>query len=129
MKYITIEQFSQESLCKYGLTGHDAIILKWFLIFTHSPTVEKIWHQNQVYYWIAWTHIQRCLPAIPISSPRVYQKKFAKYVKLGLLQRYIMPRKKKDQTRAFFAPTDKLLDMIASNFDKTQDTVNNRLTA
>lgn len=88
MKY-TIEGFSQEKLVQLSLDTADALILRWFVDFSGSGNMKRIFFNNTIYYLVLYKGILEDLPILGITSTKAIGNRFDKYVQKGLLKKLI----------------------------------------
>lgn len=115
MKY-TIEGFSQEKLVQLSLDTADALILRWFVDFSGSGNMKRIFFNNTIYYLVLYKGILEDLPILGITSTKAIGNRFDKYVQKGLLKKTY--KRYGNGTLLFFSPTPLLLN-LQYNFSKS----------
>jgi hypothetical protein len=87
MKY-NINGFSQEKLIEYGLDAQDALLLRWLVDFTSSPSISTVQSEGFTYYWIKYEAVLADLPILTIKNTKGIGKKFLSYEEKGVLVKY-----------------------------------------
>lgn len=88
MKY-TLEGFSQEQLVKLGLDATDAIILRWFVDFSATGKMSRVYDSGKEFWWVKYSAIIDDLPILGISTTKNIGRHFQKMVDCGLMEQFI----------------------------------------
>ena len=75
MKF-SILGFSQEKAVELGLTSNDLLVLRWFVDFSGTSKMKKVFIGDNVYYWINYKTVLDDLPILKISKQTLYKKHF-----------------------------------------------------
>jgi len=73
MKY-TIEGFSQQVSCEFGLSIEHLLILRWFIDFRQTDRMKKLIIDGIEYYSINYQSVLEDLPILNIGKDRLYRK-------------------------------------------------------
>lgn len=91
MRYF-IEGFEQRRLLELGLDAKDAIIIRWFVDFYHTDKMKKktiiVDGKEEIFAWVYYKHIVDDLPILALER-RAIARRFDKYIKCGLIEKYI----------------------------------------
>lgn len=118
MKY-SLEGFLQNKLVELSLGYDDALILRWLIDFAACGKMKRLIkenddHEKNVYYWVNYQAIVDEFPCMQISSVKTIQRKFAKYVELGLLDKLVYSGGS-NGLQSFYAINKKLLELEYSS--------------
>lgn len=88
MKY-TIQGFQQERLTKLGFNTVDVEILRFIVDFYKTGKMRLINIDGREYFWIKYKYIIKEIPIIKIKTLRAINERLLKFVKAGLMIKYI----------------------------------------
>lgn len=114
MKY-SLEGFMQSKLVELSLKYDDALILRWLIDFAACGKMKRIVkendeHEKNVYYWVNYQAVIDEFPCLYFESVKSIQRKFAKYVELGLLDKIVYSGGSNGM-QSFYAINQKLLEL------------------
>jgi hypothetical protein len=113
-----IEGFSQLAVIEFCTSGGiwldviDLVILRWFVIMRGLSLMERLSEDGDEYVWIAYQLVIDHIPLLGLRTTDAAARRFAKYVKAGLLKQLIRRLGKGRGCKTFYAPTDKLRDLF-----------------
>ena len=105
MQY-TVMGFDQKKMIELGIDVVDAAILRWFVDFYASASMEKHLYRGRSYGWVSYKHLASDIPTLGIRTAQGIAKRLKKYVEKGLLSSYLH-----DQWMTCFHP-EKALDEL-----------------
>jgi len=88
MKY-TAQGFQQERLIELGFDCVDVEILRFIVDFYKTGKMRLINIDGREYFWIKYKYIIREIPIIKIKTLRAINERLLKFVKAGLMIKYI----------------------------------------
>lgn len=113
--------FSQSEVTKLGLDIKCVMILRWFVDFVNSGSMEKLTIEQEngikkTYYWVCYIAIISNLPSLGIKNIRVIARKFDNLVHAGVLKKHIT--KNKNGTKTYFCIDENVLrTLVPSHSD------------
>lgn len=114
MKY-SLEGFMQSKLVELSLKYDDALILRWLIDFAACGKMKRVVkendeHEKNVYYWVNYQAVIDEFPCLYFESVKSIQRKFAKYVELGLLNKIVYSGGSNGM-QSFYSINQKLLEL------------------
>ena len=88
MKY-TIEGFQQERLLELKLNYVDVGILRFIVDFYKTGKMHCVTIDGREYFWVKYKHIINEIPIIGITTARRINERLLKFVKVGLMAKYV----------------------------------------
>jgi hypothetical protein len=114
----TIEGFSQPlimDLCRersVRIDVADLVILRWFVMMKGLDLMEKVTRDETEYVWIYFPRVIEHIPILGLDNPKSVARRFARYVKAGLLERYVRNLGRERGSKSYFAVTDVLRGLL-----------------
>ena len=115
-----IEGFSQSLVVQLSKTADvsidvlDLVILRWFIVMKGLDLMEKITIGGVEYVWICFSWVMENIPLLGITSADRISRRFAKYVRLGLLKRCVKKLGRSRGAKSYFAVTEVLCNLIVT---------------
>lgn len=105
----------QSKLVELSLKYDDALILRWLIDFAACGKMKRVVkendeHEKNVYYWVNYQAIIDEFPCLYFESVKSIQRKFAKYVSLGLLDKIVYSGGSNGM-QSFYSINQKLLEL------------------